>query len=541
MKRAIFILGVVLAYACTKTDAPAVTPAPPVVQEESVKFSTNLDTGIYNTADTVPLNISVSSKMPAAGFIYSITATWVDSSKQIFKIDTTLTQSSFSLNITGLKKPGNYTLSIIVNSKSTSSNNSSKTLTVINNPLNRFMGYKVGTFSRKNEIFYWRDCGVVWDVIANNFNIRPNGSKGVTFLPQFITGDFNKDGWIDVFNPGTGAFGGKMVDNTQWLIWNPQLKTFENKNLFLDKTLKYFGGNQRKSVSYDFNNDGYTDVLIFDTGDDLAPPGDDSYRQPIRIVLSNNDGSYSLKDISVTPKLDYFHGGDVGDLNGDGIVDLVMACGSRIYVTMGIQGYPFFSSSSTLYDNTTGVNNALNLTLTDLNQDGLLDMCLGAKENETYGLGNKIAINQGGGVFNKNNCFLLPYTKTKDFEINDFRTVDVNNDGLMDIVAVGDYEYDNWAIMTYIQKSKNVFEIDSSRFVYNINTNRKRNTTPGFWKPWLTMYDFDGDGFKDFSCIDADNYFNQIKNKTVFIKRGDKFNEEDFYKYDPYANSIKPK
>jgi len=42
--------------------------------------------------------------MPSAGFVYSITATWTDSSKQIFKLDTSLTQSSLSINITSLKK-----------------------------------------------------------------------------------------------------------------------------------------------------------------------------------------------------------------------------------------------------------------------------------------------------------------------------------------------------------------------------------------------------------------------------------------------------
>ena len=49
-------MGILYAYACTKTDAPVVTPPTPVVQEESIKFSTNLDTGTFNVADTVPLN-----------------------------------------------------------------------------------------------------------------------------------------------------------------------------------------------------------------------------------------------------------------------------------------------------------------------------------------------------------------------------------------------------------------------------------------------------------------------------------------------------
>ena len=141
MKKLIFALGIFIFAACTKTDKA--NSIQTVVAEDPVKFTTNLDTGIYNASDTVPLNITVSSTMPAAGFIYSIVATWTDSSKQIYKLDTSLTQSSLSIQIPGLKKAGNYSIAVLVNSKSTSSNNSSKTIAIVNNPLARFMGYKV--------------------------------------------------------------------------------------------------------------------------------------------------------------------------------------------------------------------------------------------------------------------------------------------------------------------------------------------------------------------------------------------------------------
>lgn len=70
MKRAILILGILYAFACTKTDAPVVTPTPttPVVQEEAVKFSTNLDTGTLYFTDTIPLVITVNSKAPFQDF-----------------------------------------------------------------------------------------------------------------------------------------------------------------------------------------------------------------------------------------------------------------------------------------------------------------------------------------------------------------------------------------------------------------------------------------------------------------------------------------
>jgi len=84
MKKIIVILGVLCIHACKKTESPSPPPSP-VVQEESIKFTTNLDTGNINVTDTIPLVISVSSKIPTAGVLYSITATWTDSSKQIFK------------------------------------------------------------------------------------------------------------------------------------------------------------------------------------------------------------------------------------------------------------------------------------------------------------------------------------------------------------------------------------------------------------------------------------------------------------------------
>ena len=98
MKRVIFALGVLFVFACSKTEVPAIPPVV-VVPEEAIKFTTNLDTGTYNVADTLPLVITVSSKLPAAGALYSILVNWTDSSKQIFKIDTSLNVSSLSYNI----------------------------------------------------------------------------------------------------------------------------------------------------------------------------------------------------------------------------------------------------------------------------------------------------------------------------------------------------------------------------------------------------------------------------------------------------------
>ena len=241
MKKVIFALGISIVFACSKTEVPKTPPAL-VVQEEAIKFTTNLDTGTFNVIDTLPLTITVSSKIPAAGALYSILVNWTDSSKQIFKLDTSLTVSSLSLNIPGLKKIGSYSLSVTVTSKSTSTNTLNKSIPVVNNPLGRFMGYKVAINARQLGSDYWtRGTGVMSDLIVQTFqptNFYPNSfgyqNNAINAgFAQATCGDFNNDGYVDVFTPGA-----KPELKFSFLIWNSNTKIFEPKNLFNDKSLQ---------------------------------------------------------------------------------------------------------------------------------------------------------------------------------------------------------------------------------------------------------------------------------------------------------------
>jgi hypothetical protein len=582
MKKVILVLGILILYACSKVDK-GIPPAP-ITQEESIKFTTNLDTGIYNVVDTLPLIINVSSKIPTNGLLYSIIAIWTDSSKQIFKIDTSLTTSSLNLNIPGLKKSGNYNLSISVTSKSNASNTLNKSISVINNFLSRFQGYKVDQVAlavSKQKNFgrdYWRNSGLMMDLIinvfqkplaTNKFAVEQNFWGGA--LQAITTGDFNNDGWIDVFNAG-GAYAGNG-SSFAFLMWDPIKKSFYDTTLLNDKSFKTFGGNRHTCVPIYLNDDNYVDIVIYDNGDEGIPNSPD---EPIRIILSDGKGMYDLKQIETSEKelpIWKKEHGDVGDLNEDGIPDLVIVSNQFVYIYWGKKDFPFFTvdnhvtfvgdlknfgskANNGFGDVVSGVaGSAFTARIIDINKDNKNDILIGTSELhfDKYAYGNtqqqRLIINQGKGRFNNNGIIKLPFNYANDniiTMIQDCLTDDLNGDGLLDIVALTsqndatkNFNWAPWDILVYIQQKDGSFVIDRTYFEYNINNPRKGN-----WKKYLIYFDYNGDGKKDISYTDDAGGLKRdgnatIVTKSIFVRTGNKFIETDFYQFDPYANSIK--
>ena len=582
MKKVLLALGILMLCACSKVDK--VTPPTPVTQEEAIKFTTNLDTGIYNVVDTLPLIINISSKIPTAGIVYSITAIWTDSSKQIFKLDTSAATSSLNLNIPGLKKSGNYNLSISVTSKSNASNTLNKSISVINNFLSRFQGYKVDQVAlalSKQKNFgrdYWRNSGLMMDLIisvfqkplaTNKFAVEQNFWGGA--LQAITTGDFNNDGWIDIFNAG-GAYAGNG-SSFAFLMWDPIKKSFYDTTLFNDKSFKTFGGNRHTCVPIYLNDDNYVDIVIYDNGDEGIPNSPD---EPIRIVLSDGKGMYDLKQIETSEKelpIWKKEHGDVGDLNEDGIPDLVIVSNQFVYIYWGKKDFPFFTvdkhvtfvgdiqnfgskANNGFGDVVAGVaGSAFTARIIDINKDNKNDILIGTSELhfDKYAYGNtqqqRLIINQGKGRFNNNGIIKLPFNYSNDnilTMIQDCLTDDLNGDGLLDIVALTsqndatkNFNWAPWDILVYIQQKDGSFVIDRTYFEYNINNPRKGN-----WKKYLIYFDYNGDGKKDISYTDDAGGLKRdgnatIVTKSIFVRTGNKFIETDFYQFDPYANSIK--
>ena len=535
MKRVIFALVIVFVFACSKTEVPK-TPALTIEKEEAIKFTTNLDTGTYNVADTLPLVITVSSKAPASGFIYSIITTWTDSVKQIFKLDSNSNTISLNLNIPGLKKSGNYSLSITVTSKSTSSNTSNKSIAIVNNPLGRFMGYKVAANARQIGTDYWENTPVLSDlmigVFQKNYEVfaLPQGDAYCAWTQAICNGDFNNDGYIDVFNAGS-AFGGQK-SRLSFLIWNSATKVFDEKNLINNKT-NFIGAPTKVSPIY-LNGDNFVDLVIFGHQDESSPK---NRIEPITVCLSDGKGGYDLTELVLQPTLPneavvYEHG-SVEDLNGDKIPDLLIMANPRVYVFWGISTYPYFTNKDFLVSQRNDF--PFYCKIKDINKDGIYDAMIGTN------IDNQIFLNDGKGTVLTNKISVpYPTAATNSMNVFDYIVDDINSDGLNDFINISATSHLEWAIDAYIQQKDGSFKRDVSWIEYASGTKR------GNYRNKLIYYDFDGDGKRDITYSDTgmDPYTsptNEIKSKTVFIRTGNKFIETDYFQFDPYAKSLKDK
>jgi hypothetical protein len=156
-----------------------------------------------------------------------------------------------------------------------------------------FKGYKVNPNAKELGKVYWENTGVMSDLYTISYKNLPNGySTYGLFLYQIACGDFNNDGYIDIFDGGVSFNGPKI--NSSFLIWDVTTKKYKDTSLFNDKSIKFVGGNITKVIPTYMNDDNYVDLVLFDNGDEGISG---SLYQPVRIVLSDGQGGYDVKTI----------------------------------------------------------------------------------------------------------------------------------------------------------------------------------------------------------------------------------------------------
>ncbi len=286
-------------------------------------------------------------------------------------------------------------------------------------------------------------------------------SASYTHRPSTIgIGDVNHDGRSDVVI-GCSGFGVEVF---------PQ-----NNAGTLDGGVLYASSDSGKIKIADLNNDGLADIVGIGWGTNTAS-----------VWLQDNAGALQAPVVySVT------HGGyddlDVGDVNHDGLTDVVVMSGQGLVPNLGVLLQNNSGALHTPSYHSVG-NNILThgVATGDVNGDGRNDIVV------TYG-GNQPTSNIGVFLQNASGLFLTAVSHTSYDCAEPVRITDVNNDGRADIIVL----HGGWLKAgVYLQKADGTL-----------------NSEALFAIPYATHYnphgfavgDINGDGKMDIAIADYNN------------------------------------
>jgi len=217
-------------------------------------------------------------------------------------------------------------------------------------------------------------------------NLIPSGTLSFTnstesFMPvidgSISTGDYDNNGTLDVFISGedfSGAYIGQLYSN------NPV-------GTFTPVATSIVGLHESSSIFLDINNDGWDDIIV---GGAYSSFVGETY-----VYLNDQNGGFILNQV-----LDDIKDGglDAGDVNGDGLPDLIMAGGFNgggyLYENDPLQPgtfilspltLPFYASSDAKFD--------------DFNSDGALDFVCTGVNLANFGQITSVFMNDGSGSF----------------------------------------------------------------------------------------------------------------------------------------------
>ena len=327
-----------------------------------------------------------------------------------------------------------------------------------------------------------------------------------------------------------------------------------------ENRLEFPGHSAGTMMPIDFNDDGYTDILVLQNAEDQphkAPPAD--------LYWGSESGFSENNMIQIPAPLAW--GGHCADLNKDGYLDLIATCGNHVRIYYGTENgysednmqllYPTFEEGESarcgaLWPSLADLNGngyldlvvpiswqnysriywggpdgysderstklpiecALTCRVADLNKDGYPDIVFGSRVSVHKNLEHEgsVTIFWGGpDGYSGFNCCVLPSYQSNSLTIADF-----TGDGWLDIFASSYFNGKERDINSFIYWN------DHGNFSV---TNRKRLFAHSSSAAWAC--DFNEDGYVDIFLSHHRAYGNHNAESAIWWNGPDGFKEEN--------------
>ncbi len=294
-------------------------------------------------------------------------------------------------------------------------------------------------------------------------------------------GDFNNDGYLDLFQTGNGVRS-HLYQNNGGVSFTRVSKDSTNMPgiLFDSVGTAYKEG----AVFADFDNDGKLDIVWANLG----------------LAMYKNNGYY-FDDVTSTAfgttgiaKGQCIWGITVGDFDNDGYVDIALAGGNQgpnslagpVYILHNNKDMTFTDAATALINGSLGLIEAWNPAWVDINNDGFLDLFLPCIRTAPEYC--EMLLNDGGG-------FTPMDTSTVGGSGLNIRSAiasawgDYNNDGFLDLIVTPFVNDNDGRLKLFRNNGDNTFTNVSVEA--NIDTNYDGTSRALVWG------DVDNDGYLD--------------------------------------------
>jgi hypothetical protein len=505
MKKGILVLFVLSFIGCSKKEAIPDAPIVPVVVEEPVKFTLSPDIAASNyilTKDTLEFTITVSSKMPSSGFIYSIAISRLDTTLTLFKLDSTISQNSLVVKTGGFSIKASYTIKITISSKATSTNSANQSLQISRGRI--YKNYLKNSYELSN-FDTWFSSAQLYKADGLKYPNNPFIDEQSTQI------DIDGDGLEDLF-----YYEGYDLNISP--TPNPPPSVFMNTGTNLKQT-NYTGTNIKnphgtKILVGDFNNDSLPDIF---SNVAVDPPffAFPFLNDNCHLILNSKNGLSSVKEF---PDQGFWYTGCSGDIDNDGDLDIITF--NFHSQANGVKSRIMWNDGKANFTNDfAGVGNipvVYQSELVDVNNDGFLDLVIvfvsaifPSRVNDfrvLWGNGKGFSLDNSSSISMSGEWYLV----NLDF-------TDIDADGTKEIIASGNYNNPSgsgapiYFISLYKSTDKGKIFLDkTSQYIDN-------NTAGRFFH--IRVQDIDKNGQLDIFSGEKRDNIRWEWNGTKFIKK----------------------